>query len=574
MKELARLFQGWPQWQRVTGRSLKAYFYAAAFFTFVANFLLLVPPLHMLQVYDRVLISGSNETLLLISGLAVFLLVVFGFAEAGRRRALALSAEDIRTGLSGYFLKQALAGDRPEQQASAGQGNLKTLTAFLTSGQALAIYDAPFVPLFLAVAFMIHPLIGYIGLASAACLILLAILSEQGARDSVAESETSDHASRIFASSAARQHDTVNGLGMVAAVETVFSTQIRNSSRVTLQSLGASGNFSASAKSIRQIIQILALSAGAYLVLRQQASPGAIVAGSIIIGRALAPIDQCIGGWRQLIRVRNALAELERDLSNPVLSQNEATPLPRPTPVLEALSVRIAKPGSAEPLLPKFNLQLEGGSVLALVGASGVGKTAILRSLAGTIALHSGKVSLGGRDIHAWSSDDRGRFMGYLSQHADLLPTSILANITRLREEPLERVYELTQGLALHKRILSFADGYDTFVGPNGAVLSAGEKQGVCLARAFFGEPVLIMLDEPAANLDTIQVHALKQQIAAARKRGAIILLATHDVRMVEQATHIMALSPHKIEFFSQADYFAKIQAGRTVATAKSAITS
>ena len=574
MKELGRLFQGWPQWQKVTGRSLKAYFYAAAFFTFVANFLLLVPPLHMLQVYDRVLISGSNETLALISGLAVFLLVVFGFAEAGRRRALALSAEDIRTGLSGYFLRQALAGDRPEQHASASQGNLRTVTAFLTGGQALAIYDAPFVPVFLAVAFMIHPLIGYIGLVSAACLILLAILSEQGARDSVAKSEASDHASRIFATSAARQHDTVNGLGMVAAVETVFSTQIQNSSRVTLQSLGASGNFSASAKSIRQIIQILALSAGAYLVLRQQVSPGAIVAGSIIIGRALAPIDQCIGGWRQLIRVRNALAELEHDLSNPVPSQNESTPLPRPTPILEALSVRIAKPGSAEPLLPKFNLQLEGGSVLALVGATGVGKTAILRSLAGTIALHSGKVSLGGRDLHAWSSDDRGRFMGYLSQHADLLPTSILANITRLREEPLERVYELAQGLALHKRVLSFSDGYDTFVGPNGAVLSAGEKQGVCLARAFFGEPVLIMLDEPAANLDTIQVHALKQQISAARKRGAIVLLATHDVRMVEQATHVMALSPHKVEFFSQADYFAKIQAGRAGAPVKSAIIS
>jgi PrtD family type I secretion system ABC transporter len=542
------------------GRPLRTYAGIAGFFTCIANCLLLVLPLHMLQVYDRVLVSRSIETLAMITFIAAFLLVVYGFAELGRRRALSLGADQLKTGLSVRLFRSAMEGGDVQKQVREDMSNIRAIHGFLTNGQALAVLDAIFVPAFLVALFMVHPWMGIFGLFSAAVLLLAAILSEWRSRQIVARAEQAEQSAQIFAMDSARQNASVVGLGMVGAVESLFRQHQERASDLTSQSLASSGLFGSASRSIRNIFQILALSIGALLVLEQQTSAGAIVAGSIMLGKALAPIDQCIGGWRNLVRTREALHAISVRVASLSAVGGEYTPLPRPGGLLEIEGAEIAPMGASEPLFPKFNLRIDAGSVIAVIGRSGAGKTTLLNSLAGVIPLMSGKIRLGGRDVHAWPSDDRGRYVGYAPSTTELLPVSVVSNITRLRDVPVEAVYSTTSALGVHEMILSLSDGYDTVIGQGGKILSAGQGQGISLSRAFLGSPVLLLLDEPTAHLDGFQVQSLRKKITEVAKSGAIVFMAFQDMRLIDLASHVLSVARSNIEFLPRDQYLKQLR--------------
>lgn len=543
------------------GFGVRTYFSIALFFSCIANFLLLVPPLHMLQVYDRVLISGSIETLVMVSGIAVFLLVVYGFAESGRRRALTLGAEQLKSGLNAKLFRPAIEGSDAQRQVHEDVANVRVVNGFLSNGLALAVIDAIFVPAFLIALFMVHPFIGVFGVFSAAILIVAAILSEFRSREIVTKAEQADQSAQVFAMDVARQQATVVGLGMVGAVESLFKQYQHRASSLMVESLRSSNQFGSAARSIRNIVQVIVLSIGALLVLDQQTSAGAIIAGSIMLGKALAPIDQCIGGWRNLVRTRQALGLLDLRIQSLRDVALEYTPLPRPNGLLEIEGAEIAPEGTGKALFPGFNLRVESGSVVAIIGKSGAGKTTLLRTIAGVTPIMSGTIRLGGRDVHAWPSDDRGRYIGYASSSTELLPVSVLANITRMRDVPPEEVFDVTSSLGVHEMILSLTDGYDSVLSPGGGMLSAGQGQGICLARAFLGAPVLLLLDEPAAHLDGSQVQLLRLKIADAVQSGTIVLMAFHDMRLIDLASHVMSVSKSSIDFLPRDQYLQKLRA-------------
>lgn len=301
-------------------------------------------------------------------------------------------------------------------------------------------------------------------------------------------------------------------------------------------------SFASSAKSVRQMLQILVLGAGGALAVRQQVSPGAIVAGSIILGRALAPIDQIVGGWKNISSIREAWDELgERVLR--VDDARTDMPLSRPDPVFLLDRLAIAPPGNEEALIRPFRLQLQGGTLVTLLGPIGSGKTSLLQTVVGAWRPFSGKVVLGGRDIHAWSSDDRGPFVGYVPQGVELLPGSIAQNIARMGKAEPEAIILAAQEAGAHDMILSLKDGYDTLIGPSAAVpLSAGQTQLIGYARALFGEPVLLVLDEPTANLDKGSAQHVIASLKAKADRGAIIIVATHDRAVIEQSDTVLAI--------------------------------
>ncbi len=523
----------------------------AAGFSLVANLLLLVSPLYMLQVYDRVLVSGSRATLILLSGLALGLLVAYGFAEAGRRRAMAMAGVDLGQALGPRLLRMDLMETDASGRARKDFGDLGTLQTFHAQGLVLPLHDLPFTPMFLAAMFLIHPWIGWLGVAGALVLLALATLSDLTSRATVRAATEAELTSQAFVQTAARQQAAIQGLGMGAGVETLWRRFAGRAAHLSLGATQASGALAASARALRNLLQVMALGLGAWLVLAQQTTPGAIVAGSILLGRALAPIDQSVGAWRALVKVCQAAQSLRARFSEADASPEAMTPLPRPAPVLKLDSLGIAPPGRPSPLVPKFSLTLTGGTVVALVGPSGAGKSTLLTTLAGVWRPHDGTVSLGGRDMHLWPADDRGRHVGYAPDTADLLPVTVGQNIARLARVECGEVYRQAHALGLHETLLGLPLGYDTPVGPGGAMLSAGQQQGVSLARAFLGDPVLLLLDEPSTHLDEVRVTALCREIAAARARDAIVILATHDPRLIDVADQVVLFDPPSLQRLS-----------------------
>ncbi|WP_160739672.1 type I secretion system permease/ATPase [Altericroceibacterium indicum] len=528
---------------------------ATAGFTVIVNLTLLVSPLYMLQVYDRVLTSGSMETLILITILAIGLLIVYGVAEAARRRAVALAStklqslydeEEFANGLQ--TLKQGqLAGD---------QTDLSTMQTFLTHGMILPFFDLPFTPFFIGVMFLIHPILGFLALGGAVLLLVIAFSSEKFTRDRVEEAQKAENSARLYAAGLERQRSAIIAMGMIGPAFHAWKQRKDAADSRALGNASENAAYSSTTRGLRMVLQSAALGIGAVLVIKQQASPGTIVAGSILLGRALAPIDQSVGMWRQIVNARTSWRKLGKKLLSEKQKQS-FTALPRPDPILEAKNLEISVPGGDKPLVPKFGISFEESNLTALVGGIGSGKTTFLQTLAGAWPALSGTVHLGGRDVHRWPSADRGRYIGYVPQDAELLSGTIAQNIARFGEADANDVINAARVSGAHRTIMSMPDGYDTRVGPGGNHVSAGQKQLISLARAFFGSPALLLLDEPSANLDRHLHQVLFTALNEMRQRGTIIVLATHDPRLIEQCDRVILMSPQRVAAARPEDYLA-----------------
>ena len=543
---------------------MRPFLLVAVLFSIVVNLLMLVSPLYMLQVYDRVLTSGSVETLILVSVLAGGLMVTYVFAESARRHVLSLGAVFLRQQMGRKLFNVNFNRTSPEGALRKDLSDMGVVQSFYSNGLALPFFDLPFTPFFMMIMFLVHPLIGWIGVAGAVLLFLIAILAELSTRGREQFAQDAERTAQNFAADVAEQRSAIVSMGMA---QSAFEDWQRRKVMADTLSLGtskATNFFGAFTRGTRLVLQMAALGTGGWLVLQQQATPGVIIAASILLGRALAPIDQCVGMWRQIIRTRKSWRELKARLNDPDATPDPFTPMPRPDAKLEFVGLQVAIPGAEQPILPRFNLSLAGGTMLAIAGPSGTGKTSLLQTLTGVWSPQEGQVTLGGRDLHTWNIEDRGRFLGYLPQNVDLLPGSVVENIARFTGAEGTDAVQVAKDCGVHELISGLSDGYDTKVGLGGMHVSAGQAQAVGLARALFGDPVLIVLDEPSSNLDSFTVARLKKSLAEKRAAGRIVIVATHDVRLIKEADQVLVLSKQEIKLVAGEAYYAAVT-GRDV---------
>ncbi|MEL6955081.1 MAG: ATP-binding cassette domain-containing protein [Pseudomonadota bacterium] len=504
-------------------------------FSFAVNLLLLVSPLYMLQIYDRVLSSGSAHTLIWMTVIAVFLLGIYAFAEAGRRRLAAIAGEKLEASLSAKAFARFERSLDPSSSLPRDLGNVSRLQGPFQNGTLLAFLDLPFAPLFIAILFLIHPMLGMLSLAGAILVTAVAALSEWASRKPAGEAAMINARASQFAEGLARQRSALVAMGLV---DRAFDTWKAVKSEGEAQAARASrtdSSFTAVSRALRQILQVFILGAGAALALQQQLSPGGIVAASIILSRALAPIDMIVGSWRSIVQAKTAWGEVHSRVGH--INLDEAhTALPAPEPKVSIDRLSVTAPGSEVPLIRPFSVEIEGGTLVGIVGANGSGKTTLLQTLAGAWPLKSGVASLGGRSIHDWPSADRGRHVGYVPQDVELFPGTVAENISRFSSQVSEGLFEAAKQAGAHELILGLPAGYDTPVGPGGVHLSAGQRQLIGMARAFFSGPTLMLLDEPTANLDAEAAGHAIRAIQSHVGTGAVALVATHDPRLLAGA--------------------------------------
>ncbi|MEO0883356.1 MAG: ATP-binding cassette domain-containing protein [Pseudomonadota bacterium] len=505
-------------------------------FSLAVNLLLLVSPLYMLQIYDRVLSSGSIDTLLWLSIISVFLLGIYSAAEAGRRRLLSLAGDRIERRFSKRIFRRFERGDDLRPQLPSDIIGLTRIQSLMQSGAMLAFFDLPFTPFFIALLYLLDPVLGHVGVGGAIVVFCVAVMSERMTRGTTQNAATATASAQVLAQGLNRQRSAIVAMGLTSRIYDLWSETREAANEESLAAARDEGTFSSLARSLRQILQVLILGAGAALALSQQISPGGIVAASVIMSRALAPIDQIVGAWRSLVMARTAWGELIGRFDKS-FDEQTYTPLPQPDAKLVMDRLAIRAPGTDLPLVRAFSYTATAGTMIALTGGNGVGKTTLLQTITGAWPSAEGHVLLGGRNIHDWPSEDRGQHVGYVPQDVELTPGTVADNIARFQPDRLDDVFSAARVSEAHDMIVGLPDGYDTLIGPGGIHLSAGQRQLIGLARAFFGNPVLLLLDEPTANLDATTVAKVIGAIERQAANGTIVIVSTHDLALIDRMT-------------------------------------
>lgn len=518
-------------------------------FSMVMNVLLLTGPFFMLQIYDRVLTSRSVETLLALALLAAVLYLFFGIFDWTRARLLTrVSRTFDRDVADNAFLKTARAG--PAQQSTAG--DLQQVQQFIGGPAIATLFDVPWFPVYLLVVFMMHPLLGYLGLAGAAMLLTIAILNQLFSR------RFSDQAAQLgieedrLLLAGRRQAETMSAMGALA--NTCGLWRSKHDERLRAQSNAADRQaiFSALSRSLRLLLQSAILGFGAYLVLGDALSPGALIAASIIFARALAPLDQTIAHWRSIAGARSAYRRLKQDLSDP-MGTRAPTKIALPKRHISVSELFVATPDRSQVLLEGVSFDLRAGDALGIIGPSGGGKSTLLKGLLGLWPATRGEVRLDGATLDQWPIDRLGNIVGYLPQDIELFPGTIAQNIARFEPDAGSDGITAAASLAcVHDLIVGMPNGFDTVVGPGGVQLSGGERQRIALARAVYDQPFLVVLDEPNSNMDSDGEAALTQTIAALRERGSIVLIVTHRAAVLAQVNKLLMIEAGRPVIFGE----------------------
>ena len=485
-------------------------FIAVAGFSLAINLLMLAVPIYMLQLFDRVLSSRSTETLVLLTVIVIAALAVFALLEAIRGHVMT----ELGTWLDRQLGPPILSGSvtlnlrGPGEPSVQGLRDLGTFRTFLTGPAMFPILDAPWMPIFVAIIFLLHPLLGWVSLGGALILFALAVTNELVSRKPLAQASGLSIRALNQAESVVRNADAIEAMGMMPNL--VKRWREKNSEMLALQGLASvrSGRIAALSKFCRLILQVSMLGTGAWLVLEGELSPGAMIAGSILMARALAPVEQAIGSWKQMVSARSAYRRMKAQLAA-APPPSETMPLPAPDGRVEAETVTYAHPGATEPTLRSISFMLEPGETMGLIGPSASGKTTLARLIVGNTQPRVGHLRLDSMDVAEWDSQDRGRHVGYLPQDVELFSGSVRDNIARMGEAQPEAVIDAARMAGVHEMILRLPQGYDTEIGEAGAALSGGERQRIALARALYGTPKLVVLDEPNASLDQAGEQAL-----------------------------------------------------------------
>ena len=529
--------------------SLRSAFARVGVFSLVVNLLMLAPTIYMLQVYDRVLASRSELTLLALSLITLVLLAVLAASEAVRSRVLVRAGLRFDQRLSSRVFRASFAAvlGPPAAAPSRAFGDLIELRQFLTGQGIFALCDAPWSPLYIGVLFLLHPWLGVLAIGFVLIQAALAWLGHRRTVAPLAAASATQAEAMAYLQSKLRHSEVIESMGMLGNLRQRWARRHQDHLARQDAALGLTGRVTAFSKFVRYAQQSLALGGGALLVIDGQLSPGAMIAANVLMTRALAPIDQLVSAWRGFVGARDAFVRLGTLLdAHPERHRVAATAIP--SGAVSVSDVVAQVPGRAAPLLDGVSLSVPAGTVTVVLGPSGSGKSTLARVLVGLWPCQSGRMLLDGRPIDQWSRTELGPHIGYLPQDVELFEGSIAENIARFGAVDAVRVIEAARAAGLHETILRFPKGYDTPVGAEGGVLSGGQRQRIGLARALHGDPALVVLDEPNANLDDAGEAALLAAVRGCRERGRTVFLISHRPGIVEVADRLLILREGRVQ--------------------------
>ncbi|MDR4516669.1 MAG: type I secretion system permease/ATPase [Nitrosomonas sp.] len=523
--------------------SFKKTFNSIGVFSAVINGLMLMPAIYMLQLYDSVLTSRNEMTLLMLTLIVIGAYIFLGALEYVRSFVMIRVGAKLDTQLNKRVYTAAFEQSLKQGEGNAGQAlkDLTNIRQFMTGNALFAFFDAPWFPIYIFVIFMFHPWLGVFALCGTTVLILLAYINEKISRKPLDEANTMAVVSTNMASNNLRNAEVIEAMGMLPNLQARWDKLHSRFLNLQADASEKAGVVTAISKSTTVALQSLMLGLGALLVLENQISPGMMIAASILMGRAIAPVQLLINVWKQFGSTRSAYDRLIKLLElNPAREPGMA--LPKPTGVITVENVTAAPPASRVPVIKGLSLSVSAGEVLGIIGPSGSGKSTLARLLVGVWPAAAGKVRLDGADVYLWNKDELGPNIGYLPQDIELFGGTVSENIARFGEVDPEKVILAAKRAGVHQMILNMPEGYDTKLGDGGAGLSGGQKQRLGLARAMYDDPALIVLDEPNSNLDDIGEQALLTALLDLRKRGKTIILITHRSSIISVTNKLLFL--------------------------------
>ena len=535
---------------------VKSYFIYAGLFSAAVNLLMLVPVIYMLQVYDRVVSSGSYSTLAMLTLLMVALTAALGGFEWVRSMILIAASnrieKNLRRRVSDATFKRALLTGGAVSN-SQPLSDLSSLRQFLTGNGLFAFFDAPWFPIYVFVMFMFHPLFGYAAIFAGIVMVALAYTTEKVTSKKLQDANSQSNWINNQVNGTLKNSEVIAAMGM--ADDLRHRQEKRFDQVLTLQTDASrsAGLLQSLSKTFRMVMQSLLLGLGALLALRQEISPGMMIAGSLLLGRALAPIDMLVGTWKGFTLARGQYDRLGQ-LLNQIPKDADTMSLPAPTGKLSAEQVMIVPPGSKNIVVRGVNMELNAGEALGIVGPSASGKSCLARALLGIWPTYSGKVRLDGADIFAWDRTELGPYIGYLPQDIELFDGSISENICRFGDVDPDKVVEAARTAGVHDLILHLPQGYDTVIGGSGGILSGGQRQRIGLARAIYGSPKYLVLDEPNSNLDDQGERELVEAIRRIKSEGATVIIITHRTMVLQCVDKILVMRDGAASHFGPRD--------------------
>jgi len=529
---------------RAARRENRVYFWIVGVFSFFANLLMLTGPIYMLQIYDRVLSSRSEATLLALTLLVVFLYGMMGLLDYARSRIMArvgarFQARLDRRVFDAVMRKSATA---PDSNSATGLRDLESIQRLLTSPVLMSFFDMPWTPFFLFGIALFHPWLGILAVVGGTILIIITLINQILTRRPVDRSNAAVFRAEMISNQIRNEAEVVQSLGMRGNAFDRWQVARNESLSGQLKSSDVSGTFTSMTKSFRLFLQSAMLGLGAYLVLKGELTPGAMIAGSILLGRALAPIELAIGQWPLVQAARRGWTNLTELLTD-VPPELPRTALPRPRAKLEVQQLTVVPPGEQQAALRLVSFTVNPGQAIGVIGPSGAGKSTLARAITGVWKPAGGRVRLDGATLDQYDPDILGSHIGYLPQRVHLFDGTVAENIARLSGQPdAEKVVEAAKRADAHEMILKLSNGYDTQITGAGGRLSGGQIQRVGLARALYGDPVILVLDEPNSNLDNEGSEALNRAIRAMKEQGRSVLIMAHRPAAIVECDMLLML--------------------------------
>lgn len=553
--------------EKAVRRAKPAFGYAILLGLFI-NILALVSPLYMMQIYDRVIMSRNMTTLLMLTLVAGALLVSYALLEAARSRVLVRAGILFDRQSSDQVFESVQRSNIINVGDGSSQGlrDLDRVREYLTGNGLIALCDAPWVPIFILGCFMLHPWYGFVATGGAIVLFILGLLNNQLTRTHLEAGSRAAIGANHYASTTLRNAEATRAMGMMGVLRERWQRQ--HEEVLGWQALASerSGSVMAVSKFVRIGLQIAILGIGAYLVVTQNISTGSMIAASIMMGRALAPVEQSVGNWRSLVAARESYRRLN-DLLRAVPPERTRMSLPAPAGELAVEQVVASPPGAQKPVLKGVSFAVKPGEALGVLGASGAGKSTLARLLVGVWPYMQGAIRLDGTELPHWNSEELGRHIGYLPQDVELFGGTIAENISRFDSKiDADKIIAAAELAGVHDLIQKLPQGYNTEIGTGGQALSGGQRQRIGLARAVYGSPALVVLDEPNSNLDLAGETALLETIGRLRASGRTVVLITHKANIIGAVDKLLVLNDGMAQLFGPRDeVMARLSSPRVV---------
>jgi len=535
-------------------KAKKSIFMAGLFSMFI-NVLMLVPPLYMLQLYDRVLTSRSESTLYMLTLIVIVLFVTMGLLEVVRSRVLVKFGNRFANILSNRIFESTfeLANKKPEAASSRLMGDFTQLRQFLTGNGLFAFFDAPWIPIYIIVLFLFHPYFGFFAIFAAITLVAITFLNEYTTKEKMDNANTLNRDSMMQLEANIRNAEVINAMGMKTNVRKKWEEKYFGFLNAQNDASNKAGIWSNLSKTLRMFFQSMILGLGAYLAVNMELSAGMMIAGSIIMGRALAPLDLMIATWKGFSGARMSYKRIDQLLKD-FPKNKQYMELPAPKGFISVEGVYAKPPASNKYTLENLNFSINKGDILGVIGASAAGKSTLARIILGVWPVQIGTVRIDGADISQWDREHLGKYIGYLPQDIELFSGTISENIARFNEVDSQKVIEAAMKAGVHEMILRLPEGYDTVIGSGAVVLSGGQRQRIGLARAIYDNPVFVVLDEPNSNLDEQGELALLKTVEELKQSGTTVVIITHRPNILKVTNKILIMNSGKIERYASTE--------------------